>query len=90
MSDWSGTGAPAGTTPASTALEQARANLVIWQAALNAVATGQEYRVGPRMLRRADGPFCLRMVRYYEGEVARLTAGRGRGARVIRVVPRDS
>lgn len=95
MSDWVGNGAASagggGVDPAAarTPLEEARADLAIWKEALRACATGKEYRVGNRSLTRADLKDCRDMVRYYKGEVSRLSAGRRRGARVLRVVPRD-
>lgn len=70
-------------------LAEASAKLAIWQAAVDAIAGSQEYRIGTRQIRRADLDDCLKMVKYYEGEVTRLTAGRRRGARVMRAVPRD-
>jgi len=73
----------------ATTLVEANQGLAIWQAALDAVATGQEYTVGSRRLSRTDASVCLKMVRYYESEVDRLTAGRGRGARVLRIRPND-
>ena len=70
-------------------LAEAEEKLALWQEALDACAEGQSYQMGKTMLTRVDVDKCLRMVKYYQGEVDRLTAGRGRGARVMRVVPRD-
>lgn len=70
-------------------LAKAQAKLDMWLAAEDAVASGQMYRIGTRTLQRADLPEILKMIRYWQGEVERLAAGRGRGARVMRVIPRD-
>jgi len=72
-----------------TPLAEARRDLALWKAALRAIATGQEYQIGTRRLRRADLKECRAMVAYYEGEVDRLRCGRSRGARVMRFVPQD-
>jgi hypothetical protein len=72
-----------------TPLAEARRDLALWKAALRAIASGQEYQIGTRRLRRADIAECRRMVIFYEGEVARLSGGRRRGARVMRFVPQD-
>jgi hypothetical protein len=73
-----------------TELEEAKQDLAIWKKALRAIATtGQSYQIGQRRLERSDLDECRKMVAFYQGEVARLSAGRGSGARVIRVVPRD-
>lgn len=70
-------------------LSEAEAKLLLWESALDAISQGQEYTVGKTTLTRVDVDKCLKMVQYYQGEVLRLTAGRGRGARVFRVIPRD-
>lgn len=69
-------------------LAEAEVKLVIWQERLDnleriSLTSGKTQEVS---LKIED---CLKMVDHYEGLVARLTAGRGRGARVLRVVPRD-
>lgn len=68
---------------------EAQTKLILWQNALDAVSTGQSYRIDSRQLTRADVDDCLKMVRYYQGEVDRLSAGRRSGARVMRIIPRD-
>ena len=70
-------------------LTEAQAKLEIWQAALDACAEGQSYQMKSTTLTRVDVDKCLQMVKYYEGQVERLGQTRGRGARVMRVVPRD-
>lgn len=70
-------------------LAEAEEKVALWQDALDACAESQSYQMGKTTLTRVDVDRCLRMVQYYQGEVDRLTAGRGRGARVMRVIPRD-
>lgn len=74
---------------AETTLEKAKRKLALWEAAEDAIAAGQEYQIGQQHLVKADLPQVHKMVLYFENEVARLTAGRGRGVRVMRIVPRD-
>lgn len=74
---------------ASWTLDQARQHLNAWLEAELAVSTGQRYRIGSRELTRADLPEIAERIRFWSNEVARLESGRGSGARVIRVVPRD-
>ena len=69
-------------------LAEAQAKLVIWQDRLDALEY-RELQSGKTDETSLGIDECLKMVHYYEGEVARLTAARGRGARVIRAVPRD-
>ncbi len=74
---------------ADITLAQAQAHLGAWLAADLALATAEEYYIGDRRLRRADLGDVQRAIAYWRGEVSRLTAVRGRGARLIRAVPRD-
>ena len=67
---------------------EAEERLVVWQERLDGLER-QSLQSGKTIEVSLDIDKCLKMVHYYEGEVARLTAGRGRGARVMRVVPRD-
>lgn len=73
----------------SWTLEQAREHLNAWLQAELAVSTGQRYRIGTRELTRADLSEIRERINYWSNEVARLERGRARGARVLRVVPRD-
>lgn len=73
----------------SWTLEQAREHLNSWLQAELAVSTGQRYRIGTRELTRADLSEIRERINYWSNEVARLERGRARGARVLRVVPRD-
>lgn len=70
-------------------LTEARRRLDLWLAAEEAVATGQSYTIGTRSLTRANLAQIVERVRYYQGLVSSLESGRGQGARVMRVVPRD-
>ncbi len=70
-------------------LAEAQAKLVIWQTRLDNIER-QSLQSGKTLEVSLDIDKCLKMVKYYQGEVDRLTAGRGRGARVMRVVPRDN
>ncbi len=74
---------------ASTPLIAAQTSLDLWRDALDACSAGQSYQVGKLQLTRTDVKRCHDMVLFYEGEVARLTAGLRRGARQMRFVPRD-
>jgi hypothetical protein len=69
-------------------LAEAEEGLATWKAALAAIATGTSYTIGDRQLTRADEEFVVRMIDRYDAEVDRQTAGRGKGARVMRIIPR--
>lgn len=86
-----GAAAPSGVPANETPLAKARRKLALWEAAEDALATSQEYRMADgRSLTRASLPQVQKMVAYYQSEVSRIAAGRGRGARVMRIVPYDS
>jgi len=70
-------------------LEEAKQHLKAWMDAELAVSTGQRYRIGSRELTRADLSEIAKRIQFWSNEVARLEKGRGSGARVLRVVPRD-
>lgn len=70
-------------------LEAAKENLQIWVEAQSAVATGQSYKIGTRSLTRASLSDILKMIRYWQNVIDELETGAGRGARVLRGVPRD-
>ncbi|KHF27309.1 hypothetical protein LR68_03856 [Anoxybacillus sp. BCO1] len=70
-------------------LQEARQHLRAWMDAELAVSTGQRYRIGTRELTRADLGEIAKRIQFWSNEVARLEKGRGSGARVLRVVPRD-
>jgi len=62
-------------------LAQAQAQLDAWLAASTAVATGQEYRIGDRMLKRADSADIRSQIKYWQSQVERLANGGGGGIR---------
>lgn len=70
-------------------LEDAKANLQMWIDAQSAVSTGQSYKIGSRSLQRSSLSDILKMIRYWQNVIDQLEAGVGRGARVLRGVPRD-
>lgn len=59
-----------------------------WIMAEQAVQTGQEYRMGTRLLRRADLRAIRESIRYWQGEVDKLE-GRSR-IRTQQIIPRDT
>lgn len=61
----------------------------MWELALDAVSAGQQYQIGKTNLTRVDLDKCLKMIKFYQGEVSRLTRGGRPGARMLRAVPRD-
>jgi len=60
--------------------------LLGWIEAEKAVMTGQEYRIGTRMLKRADLSEIRQSIKYWKDEIAALE-GRSR-IRVQQVIPR--
>lgn len=74
---------------ASWTLQEAKDMLAIWLEAERSVATSQSYKIGTRSLTRADLSEIADRIKFWRNEVCRLESGRGPGARVIRVVPRD-
>ena len=74
---------------ASWTLEQAKQHMYAWMEAEMAVSTGQRYKIGSRELNRANLGEIAGRIQFWSNEVTRLGSGRGAGARVIRVVPRD-
>jgi hypothetical protein len=74
---------------ASWTLAEAKDLLDAWIAADLALASGQTASVGQMTLTRADATSVAKSIAFWRREVERLTAGRGPGARIVRVVPRD-
>ena len=70
-------------------LQFAQERLKLWLDAEAACATGQSYRIGGRQLQRADLAEIRAQINYWQNEVDRLSAGRSRGSRCIRPIPRD-
>lgn len=62
-----------------------------WLAAEEAVATGQSYQIGTRMLTRADLKAIRQQMEYWAGKLAEAEAEEQNGGRIraFRVVPRD-
>ncbi len=54
---------------------QAQAQLTAWLAASTAVAAGQSYSMGDRMLTLANAKEILKMVDYWEGKAQTLSRG---------------
>ena len=69
-------------------LEQAQAHLDAWLAADLALSTSEIYRMGNQTLTRANWKAVKDRVQYWANMVDKLSSGR-KGARVIRVLPRD-
>lgn len=70
--------------------EQARERLDMWLKAEEGVSTSQEYRIGTRTLRRADLKEIREQILFWKRQLDQLEGGRGGGARVMRLVPRDT
>jgi hypothetical protein len=70
-------------------LAEAQLARAAWMAAELAVATGQEYTIGSRTLRRADATFIAERLAYWDRIVSQLECGKQDGINVFRVVPRD-
>ena len=62
-----------------------------WLAAEEAVATGQSYQIGTRMLTRADLKAIRQQMEYWAGKLAEAEAEEQSGGRIraFRAVPRD-
>lgn len=73
----------------SWTLEEAKEHLRIWLDAEKAVATGQSYKIGTRSLTRASLKDIRDSIKFWRNEIDRLESGAGKGARVLRAVPRD-
>jgi len=74
--------------PMSPDLALAKDMLHGWILAEQAVMTGQEYRMGTRLLRRADLRAIRDSIRYWKGEIDRME-GRSR-IRTQQVIPRNT
>ena len=73
----------------SWTLETARQHLQAYLEADLALATGKSYRIGSRNLTRLDAAEVKERINFWSNEVERLEAGRKKGMRVFRAVPRD-
>ena len=72
---------------AGITLAQAEAQLAAWLAASTAVASGQEYEIGDRRLRRTDAAEIRKQLDYWEGKVRTLSATATARLRTRYVVP---
>ncbi len=71
-------------------LPEAKEMLNLWINAEKAVSTGQSYSIGGRSLTRVDLKEIRDAQQYWEGEIYKLENNiKSRGARVLRVIPRD-
>jgi hypothetical protein len=71
-------------------LDEAKAMLEMWINAEKAVSTGQSYSIGGRSLTRVDMKEIREAQQYWESQIYKLEHGiTSRGARVLRVIPRD-
>ena len=72
---------------AGITLANAEAQLALWLAADAAVATGQEYTIGGRTLKRADAGEITKKIDYWNSKVQTLSAGGNGGMRVRGITP---
>jgi len=69
---------------AGITLSQAETQLAAYLSASEAIATGQEYRIGDRMLKRADLQYVMQMLTYWDSQCKRLSRS---GLRIIGGTP---
>lgn len=69
-------------------VEYARKQLMVWYEAMEAVASGQEYKIGTRMLSMPHLREIRTQIKYWEDKIAELQRGR-RGRRGFNIVPVD-
>ena len=74
---------------ASWTLEVAKTHLNAYLEADLALATGKSYKIGSRNLTRLDAAEVKERIQFWSNEVERLEAGRKKGIRAYRAVPRD-
>ena len=60
---------------AGITLTQAEEQLALWIAANTAVASGQEYTIGTRSLKRTDAAEIREQLQFWDGKVKELTRG---------------
>ena len=63
-----------------------------WMAAEDAIATGQSYQIGTRMLTRASLKQVREQIEYWAGRLAEAEAAEQRGGRnrIFQFVPKDT
>lgn len=69
-------------------LIEVRQHLEAWMSADLALAKGQEFRMGSRLLRMPDLQYVRSMIQYWEEKVSALEGGRGR-KRHFHIIPVD-
>ena len=62
---------------------QAETNLTAWLAASEAVALNQSYTIGDRTLTRANAQHIMTMIKFWDGQVQRLSRIRNRTRYVV-------
>ncbi|HEY3376642.1 MAG TPA: DUF6148 family protein [Armatimonadota bacterium] len=70
-------------------LAQAQEHLSQWLQADIACSTSQSYTISGRTLTRSDLSQIAERIHFWRNECTRLQAGRGHGARVMNIIPRD-
>lgn len=72
--------------------EIAQKNLEQWVEASSATASGQSYKIGSRQLDRADAGAIIKMINFWQNQLAKFdkeVAENLPAGRVFRVIPRD-
>lgn len=69
-------------------IEYAREQLLVWYAAMEAVASGQEYKIGTRMLSMPNLKEIRAQIKYWEDKISELQRGK-RSRRTFNIVPVD-
>jgi len=72
---------------AEITLAVAQENLTAWIAADKAVASGQDYTIGGRSLRRADARVITDKIKFWQGQVNAIS--RSGSLNVRQAIPRD-
>jgi hypothetical protein len=72
--------------------EICKEKLKTWMAAEDAIATGQSYQIGTRMLTRASLKQVREQIEYWAGRLAEAEAAEQRGGRnrIFQFVPKDT
>jgi len=70
---------------AGITLANAEAQLQLWLTASEKVASGQEYRMGDRWLRRSDADHIQSMIEFWDSRAQKLS--RASGLRIRKAVP---
>jgi hypothetical protein len=70
-------------------LDEAKAALAQWKAAVAGLATSQSYTIGTRTLTRVNLSEARQMVSYFASIVGQLSGRAGGGIPVMRIMPRD-